>query len=121
MSGLDREKLLTALRARQDRESPRRNTGLVIIAVMGGLIARIQAGEFDKSPAPVVEVRPRQSGKLYEASVELAAQTGLSRETVVNLLQAGWTYSSSIDRPPRWEHPGPKISNAGTTDGSPRG
>lgn len=118
MNALDREKLLAALRARQNRENPRRNVGLVIIAVMGGLISRIQDGEFDEKPAPTVTVRARQSGKVYEASVELAKRTGLSRETVVGLLQAGWTFSESIDRPSRWEHPGPKITNARTTDGS---
>lgn len=110
MRALDREKLLAALRARQDRENPRRNVGLVIIAVMGGLISRIQDGEFDAKPATTVTARARQSGKAYEASVELAQRTGLSRETVVGLLQGGWTYSESIDRPSRWERPGRRIA-----------
>lgn len=79
MSALDREKLLAALRARQDREDPHRTTGLVIIGVIGGLVSRIQAGEFDApgdaTPTGIL-LAPTKSIELGTSVVDQCAQCG---------------------------------------------
>ena len=57
-------------------------------------------------PAEVEEritqaLRREQSARVKE----LAQDCGLSVETVTELLTKGWSYVTTLDQPPRWDHP----------------
>ncbi len=65
-------------------------------------------------PTPPIRHRSRQAGKVYDLSLSVSERCGLPRETVGELILAGWTYTEYETQPARWTAPGKTRSRAGT-------